>query len=232
MGSDDRFKKRKQQKIAELERQHRDRARGPRLLIVSEGSKTEPLYFQEVCDHHQLRTSRVRVAPGEQGSSPDCVVAFAEKLFQEDACLGGDSYDRVYCVIDRDKHATFDAAIKQIGVLRAAGKPFIAVPSYPCFEYWLLLHFGYTRQSFHSSGKRSICENVIRELRKQPEFSGYAKAQKGIYGRLRALTATAIQNARRAEEDASQTGNLNPSTHVYRLMQALQQLASTHGRRG
>lgn len=231
MGSDDLFKKRKAQKAGELERQSRDRAKGPRFLIVCEGKKTEPYYFEEFCEVHQLRTSRVRIAPGDEGSSPDCVVAYAETLFDEDAQLGPDRYDQVFCVIDRDTHPTFKPAIKRIKELVADGKPFVAIPSFPCFEYWLLLHFTYTRQSFHAAGKRSICDSVIRELHKQPGFGDYAKAQKNIYSLVKEHTDTAIKHAEWAEKDANQTGESNPSTSVHHLVKELQQLAATHGRR-
>jgi hypothetical protein len=231
MGSDDLFKKRKAQKAEELERQRRERAKGPRLLIVCEGMKTEPYYFEEFCEVHQLRTPRVRIAPGEEGSSPDCVVAYAETLFDEDAQLGPDRYDQMFCVIDRDKHLTFKSAIKRIEELAADDKPFVAIPSFPCFEYWLLLHFTYTRQSFHAAGKRSICDNVIRELRKQSGFGGYAKAQKNIYSLVKEKTDTAIKHAEWAEKDANQTGQSNPSTCVHHLIKELQQLAATHGRK-
>ena len=231
MGSDDIFKKRKAQKAGDLDRQRRERGQGPRFLIVCEGMKTEPYYFQEFCEIHQLRTPRVRVAGGEGGSSPDCVVAYAEEMFEEDAKLGPDRYDQVYCLIDRDKHPTYMAAIQRIADLKAEGKPFIAIPSIPCFEYWLLLHFTYTRQPFQSAGKRSICDNVIRELRKQPGFAGYAKAQKNIYTLLKDRTATAIKHAQRAEADVEKTGQHNPSTRVHHLVRELQELAATHGRK-
>lgn len=227
MGTDDLFKRRKAQKATEFERRRRDRAQGPRFLIVCEGMKTEPYYFEEFCRVHQLRTPRVRIAPGEAGSSPDCVVAYAENLFDEDAKLGPDRYDQVFCVIDRDKHPTFKPAIQRIVDLNAEGKPFVAIPSYPCFEYWLLLHFTYTRQSFHASGKRSICANVIRELRKQPGFSGYAKAQKNTYSQLKGLTETAIKHAQQAEKEAEQTGENNPSTRVHHVVEELLKLAVT-----
>lgn len=231
MGSDDLFKRRKAQSAAELERQRRERTQGPRLLIVCEGMKSEPYYFEEFCELHRLRTPRVRIAPGAGGSSPDRVVAYAEQLFDEDARLGADHYDQVFCVIDRDKHPTFKDALRRIEALKAAGKPFIAIPSYPCFEYWLLLHFAYTRQSFHVSGNRSICDNVIRELRKQPGFQAYAKAQRGIYSQLKERTATAIPHARRAEKEAAETGEANPSTAVHRLVEVLLKLAASQGKR-
>ena len=231
MGSDDIFKRRKAQDAAELARQQKERAKGPRFLIVCEGMKTEPYYFKEFCERHQLRTPRVRIAPGEGGSSPDCVVAYAEQLFEEDAQLGPDSFDQVFCVIDRDKHPTFKPAIQHIDDLKAAGKPFVAIPSYPCFEYWLLLHFVYTRQSFHAAGKRSVCDNVIRELRKQPGFGAYAKAQKDIYSQLRDRTEAAIKHALQAEKEADETGEPSPSTRVHHLVTELQKLAASHGRR-
>lgn len=231
MGTEDLFKKRKEQKSAALERQCRERAKGKRFLIVCEGMKTEPYYFEEFCEIHQLRTPRVRIAPGAEGSSPDCVVAYAEKLFEEDAQMGPDRYDQVFCVFDRDKHSTFNAAIQHIDEMKTEGKPFVAIPSIPCFEYWLLLHFTYTRQSFHAAGKRSVCNSVIRELCKQQGFGSYGKAQKNIYSQLQDRTETAIKNAQQAEKEAGQTGENNPSTSVHHLVIELRNLAATHGRK-
>jgi hypothetical protein len=231
MGSDDLFRRRKAQTAAELERQRRERAKGPRFLIVCEGMKTEPYYFEEFCDYHQLRTPRVRIVPGEEGSSPDCVVAYAKRLFDEDTQLGPDRYDQVFCVIDRDKHPTFNAAIQRIDTLKADDKPFVAIPSFPCFEYWLLLHFTYTRQAFQAKGNASICVCVIRELRNQPGFAAYAKAQKRVYSLLKDRTDTAIRHAILAEKDAEQTGEENPSTRIHHLVMELQKLAATHGRK-
>lgn len=231
MGSDDLFKKRKAQKASALERLHIDRVKGPRFLIVCEGQKTEPYYFAELCEYHHLHTPRVRITPGNQGSSPDRIVACAVELFDEDAQLSNDHYDKIFCVIDRDKHDTYDSALAQIEKLKAEGKPFEAITSIPCFEYWLLLHFVYNRQSFHAAGKKSICEGVIRELRKHPEFNGYGKGQKGIYSLLRDKTATAVKHAQKAEKDVEQTQADNPSTRIHHLVAELQKLAESHGRK-
>lgn len=231
MGTDDNFRKRKERKVVELERLQRERTKGPRFLIVCEGQKTEPYYFSEFCEHHWLRTPRVRISPGEYGSSPGGVVRYAVDLYDEDAKLGPDRYDSVFCVIDRDTHSTYDAAVNRIEELNAEGKPFVAIPSIPCFEYWLLLHFTYTRQPFHATGKKSICEAVIRELRKQSGFRGYDKGQKGIYIRLKEQTATAIKHAQRAEEDARKIGEDNPTTRIHKLVIELQDLAISHGRK-
>lgn len=141
MGSDDLFHKRKARDGAELQRKQRERARNKRVLIVCEGTKTEPHYLRELLDDLHIRPQAVRVAPNN-GTSPDSVVAHALALYDEDA-VAGDAFDQVYCVFDRDKHTTFDAAVQRTQALSAAGKPFEAITSIPCFEVWLLLHFGY-----------------------------------------------------------------------------------------
>lgn len=68
-----------------------------------------------------------RVAPND-GASPDRVVAHALALYVEDE-LTGDAFDQVYCVFDRDRHTTFDAAVQRTKDLAAAGKPFVAITS-------------------------------------------------------------------------------------------------------
>jgi len=232
MGSDDLFKKRKAQKAATFARQQQQRPEGKRYLIVCEGMKTEPYYFAELCKAHQLLTLRVRIAPGAEGSSPDRVLDYAEKLFEEDAQLGSDRFDQVFCVIDRDQHGTYQSTIQRIKALATEGKPFMVIPSIPCFEYWLLLHFTYSRQPFHAAGKQSVCDAVIHDLRKQPGFGSYAKAQKNTYAILKDRTETAIQHAQWAETDAEKTGEDNPTTSVHHLVRKLKPLAKTHGQKG
>ena len=228
MGTDDLFKKNRVER-EDLKKKDPSRTAGKRFLIVCEGSKTEPYYFQEFCKVHKLSTLRVGITPSERGSSPDCVVTYAEQLFDEEA-QKLDRYDQVFCVFDRDQHSTFEAATQRIEDLSAT-KPFVAIPSYPCFEYWLLLHFTYTRQPFDQTSKISVCESVIRKLRKQTGFEHYEKAQKEIYSQLRDRTDIAIKHAQQAENEAGQTGEENPSTRVHHLVIELRNLVATHGRK-
>lgn len=230
MGTDDLFRKRKEQKTADLTRKVRERAKGLRYLIVCEGEKTEPNYFRELCADLRLKTARVRVEPSALGSSPSRIVGYAEKLFNEDA-FGGDPFDKVFCVFDRDRHDDFFPAMKHIEQLITSQKPFEAIVSVPCFEYWLLLHFRHTRQAFHPAGKKSICDSVIRELRKQPGFKQYSKGRKDIYGIVKNKTDTAINHAKRVEKDAINTGEDNPSTRIHCLVTQLQELVDNTPKR-
>lgn len=223
MGTDDIFRKRKQKSASELNRLRKQQPSLSRFLIVCEGQKTEPYYFDDLRARQRLRT--LRIVPSTYGSSPVSVIRCATDLYNEDSKRGLDSYDKVFCVIDRDSHSEYNLALKLIDELKSKGEPFFAIPSNPCFEYWLLLHFRYTRQSFHASSKKSICEAVIHELKKQTGFSKYVKGERGIYTRLEDRIFTAIRHAQRAEEDAEKTGDDNPTTSIAKLVIELQSLA-------
>ena len=225
MGSDDLFGKRKARRNEALERLKQDRVPSQRFLIVCEGTKTEPYYLKELVDDLKIRSQTVKIAPND-GTSPDRIVAHALKLYEEDA-ICGDSFDRVYCVFDRDRHDTFDAAVQRVRDLKEAKnpKPFEAITSVPCFEYWLLLHFGFTDQPFRAGGKKSVCDRLITVLRTKPGLKKYGKGQHGIYGLLKDKMHTAIKGVKRARKSAIKTGQDNPSTQLDVLVEALQFLA-------
>lgn len=222
MGSDNLFHKRKARAADKLERKAKARPQSQRFLIVCEGTKTEPNYFNELVASLGIHPQTVKIAPNN-GSSPDRIVEHALKLYDDDA-LGGDSFDKVFCVFDRDMHTTFDAAVQRIHDLKRAdkSKPFEAITSSPCFEYWLLLHFGLTDQPFHAAGKKSVCDNLVVQLRKKPGFKHYNKGQQGVYALLKGeKTASAIAAARQVRQGAEATGQKTPLTHVDTLVGAL-----------
>lgn len=126
-----------------------------RVLIVCEGSKTEPLYLREIIDELELNTANISIT-GEGGSSPISVVEYADFLYRKDATKGG-GYDRVYCVIDKDTHDSYSSAIQKVNNTQPVDVFFI-ISSVPCFEYWVLLHFEYTTQAFTHTDSRSPCK--------------------------------------------------------------------------
>lgn len=224
MGSEDLFHKRKARAGAALQRQKNERARNKRHLIVCEGTKTEPHYFRDLLDDLGIRPQMVRIAPND-GVSPDRVVAHALALYEEDA-VAGDAYDTVYCVFDRDKHTTFDAAVQRIKDLTAAKQPFVAITSTPCFEVWLLLHFGYADQPFHAAGRKSVGDQVVSALKTKPGFAKYGKGQKGVYAQLKGKLTDAVVNADRLRKHGLATGSVNPATDVDVLIKALKELVA------
>ena len=187
-----------------------------RVLIVTEGTKTEPSYFADLVAHYRLNTANVAVVPSERGSDPGTVVATALSLRDEEVALG-DAYDRVYCVFDRNGHTNFDTASRQ-----AEAENLLLARSWPCFEFWLLLHFAFTRAPFGRTGARSPCDNCIVALRRH--FTDYRKAMPGVFDRLVSQLETAKAHARRALDDAAGDDEWNPSTEMHRLVEYLQVL--------
>ena len=222
MGSEDLFHKRKARANDSLQRQRHARERNKRYLIVCEGTKTEPYYFAELLEDFGIRPQFVRIAPND-GVSPDRVVAHSLLLYDEDAA-GGDAYDAVYCVFDRDTHTTFDAAVQRTKDLKRAGKPLIAITSNPCFEFWLLLHFGYSDQPFHAAGKKSVGDQAVAVLKTKPDFGKYGKGQKGIYALVKDKLDDALKYADRLRKHGVATGSVNPATEIDKLILTLQAL--------
>lgn len=221
MGNDDLFRKRKARQAKDLARKTATRAPYDRVLIVCEGSKTEPKYFRDLIDGFRLNTANVEIDK-TKGSSPKTVVERAKNAFEK-ARKTGDPYDRVFCVFDKDQHGNaYTEALDRIRNMRPA-HVYKAIPSVPCFEYWLLLHFVYTRQSYYGNPSKSPCERVIESLRRH--FPDYHKAGDGVYARLYPHLDTAIANADNALSDAKDSNSDDPSTEMHLLITYLRHLS-------
>lgn len=191
-----------------------------RVLIICEGSKTEPNYLREVCQSLRLRAASVEIAGEECDSAPISVFRYADARFRDEA---GD-YDKIFCVIDRDRHPTFDAAV--VACESHPSKRFLPIRSYPCFEYWILLHFRFTRAPIVTEGGASPGDVALALVREHwPE---YLKGSRQCFERLekQGFTARAEQNALRARRDAEATAEPNPSTEIDLLIEELRALAA------
>ena len=135
----------------DLARKHEHLASYDRILIVSEGSKTEPNYFREIRIAYRLPPANVVAEPSQPGSAPIQVVQYAKALFEKGdghRNIQARAFEHVYAVFDRDDHLSYDRALELAksldGKLRNDAKQFVrfkAVASVPSFELWLLLHF-------------------------------------------------------------------------------------------
>ena len=143
-----------QAKVRQLRRQATKEARRasyPRILIVTEGSKTEPLYIEEIRTKYQLHSANVAVQPSHLGTAPIQVVRYAQRLFVDGDLQRGirpKGFDQIYAVFDRDDHESYFNALNLAtsldGKLRNDDRQavsFKAIASVPSFELWLLLHY-------------------------------------------------------------------------------------------
>jgi hypothetical protein len=186
----------KERQQRQLERKLGRRASYDRILIVSEGSKTEPNYFSEIRAAYRLHTANVEVRPSELGTAPIQVVQYARELFEQ-----GDrhkniqprAFEQVYAVIDRDDHDSYFDALRLTcslnGKLKNDARQFIrfeAIASVPSFELWLLLHY----EDVQAPLRR---DEVVRRLKQyMPE---YEKGAKSAFRATRERLPVAIRRA-------------------------------------
>ena len=109
MGTDNLFHKRKAKTAKSLQRKSARREAYEKILIVCEGEKTEPNYFEDAREYFCLETVNVEVR-GECGSDPVSVVKFAKQRYREEKDAG-DAFDKVFCVFDKDGHSNYLPAL-------------------------------------------------------------------------------------------------------------------------
>jgi hypothetical protein len=185
------------------------------VLIVCEGSKTEPNYLNRFRARFGLASVDVE-NPG--GTDPMTVAKYALERLIDDKQL-----TRAYCVFDRDSHANFAKAIQLITNSKEGKEGrLIAITSQPCFEIWVSLHFTYCDRPFAKAGKKSICDKVVEAVEKH--LPSYTKGLQTIFDALADKLPDAIKHARRLAAHNGKTNSTNPSTGMHILMDYLQNL--------
>ncbi|MBI9077863.1 MAG: RloB domain-containing protein [Desulfatibacillum sp.] len=149
-----------------------------RVLIVCEGEKTEPNYLKGLVNNFKLSTANVVVLDNQYGSSPDMVVRCALGHLKADP-----NFNKVYCVFDKDRHDTYQAACTRIKDTKLTRNRTIhAITSVPCFELWLLLHFEYTTRNYYNV-HGSVCDQLISDLK--AHIQNYEKGNTNIFETLK-----------------------------------------------
>lgn len=184
------------------------------VLIVCEGTKTELNYFKDLRQHYNLQAVHtVDVTSGSSGRNARNILLDAKKRYKISKDKG-DPYDHVYCVFDRDDEYGANAGFREVIAEIKKTKNFYAAYSIPSFEFWLLLHFTYTRQCFESS------QQVFEKLQKH--YKTYQKNQIGLFRELEIHLEQAFMHADRCLKEAKDSDN--PSTTVHELVRRLQKL--------
>ena len=214
----------KHRQARQLQRKQNERPSYDRLLIVSEGSKTEPLYFKDIRATYRLHSANVTVYPSDWGTSPLQVVNYARALFEQ-----GDpaknilprAFEYVFAIFDRDDHHSYFQALDRAAALdrklrndaRQAVR-FEAIASVPSFELWLLLHYEQVLAPIHRDEVFDRLKCVI---------PGYAKGMKGVF----AITRPRLEDAHTRAHDLShrhEPKGSEPYTDVFRLVNQLKTL--------
>lgn len=221
MGTDDLFKKRRE---ARKQRKHEYKIpKANSFLIVTEGERTEPLYFkglQKLIAEKIGGTVNVVEVPtidiyGE-GCATGKLVELAEQIIKKANIL----YQNVWIVFDKDDFSDFDQAIDE-----AEKKGYSVAWSNQSFEYWLYLHFYYSDSALH----RHDWNDKLNEIFRQYHLGDgtYRKNYENIYEIVDSFGGadTAISNAKRRmsafRDNTDKPSEYDPGTTVYKLVQIL-----------
>lgn len=203
-------------------------ATGDTFLVVTEGTVTEPVYFELLLGRREFSRVRVRVEPGRR-SDPLHVVRAARKLADEHEErakrreLGNNDpqgFDQVWAVIDTD------AAVQRelwpdVEQLAQSLRVQLA-SSTPCFEFWLLLHIdGYTTRTDLLNG--DLAKRAVKKALKR-DYSTNKETARKVLPEFIAKWVEAVghaQRVRRHHLDAQTPRPPNPSTDMDRLLQAV-----------
>ena len=197
----------------------------PIVLIVTEGSQTEPKYFE----HFKTRQNNIdiRVVGSRSSAGETDYVSLVRKAreYQERNQLSAVTGDSVWVIADADvnynnpkpigeKNSKLNQARKM-----ADNRDINLLLSSPCFEVWLLLHYQYTTKFIKDyADMKSVLQKYIPTYTKTTD----------VYELINDRTKTAIENAKRVEQHHLQDGcklpfgvDVNPFTDVYKLLERL-----------
>lgn len=221
MGSDDLFKKRR---AAREKRKHEYKnPKANTYLIVTEGERTEPLYFKGL---RTLITEKIGGAVDVielpvidihgRGCSTGKLIEMTDQIVKDAKIM----YQEIWVVFDKDDFEDFDQAI-ELG----ESKGYHVAWSNQSFEYWLYLHFYYSDSALH----RNDWADKLNDLFAQYGLGDgtYRKNYEEIYNILNQYDGvnTAIKYAKRRmagfEKSGKRASAYDPGTTVHILVENL-----------
>ncbi|MBU1238284.1 RloB family protein [Myxococcota bacterium] len=200
------------------------------ILIVCEGSKTEPNYFKAF----KLINCRVEI----HGLGMNTKTLVAEAVEKWKAFAADQNYfNQLWCVFDRDSfpQQDYNDAFELIRsesmkinrqYKKRMGTPihFEAAYTNEAFELWYLLHFDYQNTGVSRDQYKGKLDNRLPKPYKKNDPTMYELLENlGVQTAGRQGQAFAIENAKRlcAHADPVQPHNTNPSTTVHLLVEEL-----------
>lgn len=219
-------------KFSRLERKMTRGSRRPqrsRILILTEDKKIAPDYFRLLAAKFEV-FDQVTFVDKEVQSAPEKIVEYIENRIE----IG--NFDYVYCVFDKDTHHGYEKAVRDIEKIgtKRQGTLVEAITSVPCFEFWFVLHMGYTTRSY---GGKSPASEVCKHLEEFDLFRGYSSKKKSgklevssFFEEIFVKHEDASGNAKKViSENFANTGAEkhfeNPSTRVYIVVENLDQIS-------
>ena len=204
MGTDDLFKKERKKREV---RKSLNKNILDNILILCEGEKTEPNYFNSIKLKYRLSNVDIRGL----GSNTDKITETAIKNHKD--------YSQIWCVFDRDsfKAHHFNRAFQMI----IKYKNIHVAYSNEAFELWYLLHFHYYNTGISRKRYYKLLSDLLGKK--------YKKNSPEIYDLICEKENTAIKNAKKLLNSypIEKPEENNPSTTVYKLVEELNKYKNT-----
>ena len=187
-------------------------------LIVTEGTKTEPQYFEGLRqDINRLYKGRISIVIEGigQGANTLTLLERAQKIVGKEP----DKYKHVWLVYDKDDFPKddFDNTFFKCKSLSGNGDSVVyhALWSNECIEYWFLLHYMALDSALHRSEYYPKLTDCLD--------SKYEKNREDIYTLLKPNIKRAIDNAKRIEanNEGMPPSQCTPGTAVYEIFEML-----------
>jgi len=206
-----RFKRIEQKRIIE------SRSKRVFFLIVCEGEKTEPNYFNQFKKSLPPGSINIQLDVKGTGRNTNSLIDFAIR-YRDDSIQ---RYDRVWAVFDRDsfKESTFNDAIQN-----ADNNNIQTAWSNEAFELWLLLHFQFVNHSMSRVDYQKFLEREITAKSGKP----YKYLKNAVDTHMMVTTygnqAQAIDWAEKLEKEftCKKYVNHNPCTKIHHLIVELE----------
>ena len=186
----------------------------PRVLVICEDTKSSLQYLKDAAHHFRAYAEVDIVHCGK--NDPFGIV--------EEAIERQKNFDHVYCVIDRDADKKFD---KALNLAKLHEKKISLIASYPCYEFWLLLHFQKNRKPYIGVGKDSSGDLLVKDLCKVKGMENYAKgSSENLFDQLLENLPKARKFAAQVMQEALNDGEWNPSTRLHELIEKFERLGT------
>ena len=183
-------------------------------LIVCEGTKTEPKYFNSLRSRIELKeANRVKLEIIGAAMNTRGLFEYAQELVGKSA----NGYSHVWLVYDKD-----DFPAEKFNVTEELCKnhstqdvEYHAIWSNQCIELWFLLHFIYFDSDLHRNEYYPKLTNNLGR------FGAYVKNRDDMFDILLPRLGIAIKNAKKLEKiNQGKTPTLSsPGTKMYEMME-------------
>ena len=190
----------------------------PIILIVCEGERTEPNYFD------QFEVTNITIDPRGIGDNTLRLVKYAINESKRN------DYDQVWCVFDKDSFPkdNFNNAVQL-----AQNNDFGIAYSNESFELWYILHFEYLNSQITRDQYIKKLNNIFKSKKDEGFPDSYEKNDPNIYRILKPYQHVALKNAQNLSNNYESelipsSATQCPVTYVYKLVEELNRWIPSH----